>query len=319
MTLGSIVDTSVGQNTISDDVPTMSLENRLIIAAGWFSFYVFWSFLSFRYAPIPQTLAKGKWIRMPDPDYNMHYLEWVSIVHAIVCIILGTHIVINDGFYHNRKTLVFEYLMIWNSLGYFSYDTIAEWYFGTLDSGILAHHIGSLLWMIATIFETYGGSGVFTGLYFAELSGPCFIFRWAYKRQNLDKTTKYLWMVTVYSFLYVSSRGYGYTSNMFYIAGALKMPFYLKCIFIPILFISFGWMTLVWGMYWRTIPYFFKNPEEVKSKNWWKVVANFFQKWTKESPGVYITSGILAIMFWVAPIGYAFIWHYVEPAYGFAE
>jgi hypothetical protein len=38
----------------------------------------------FAVAPEPQKLIKGKWVKMPEPDYWLHYLEWVSMVHGIL-------------------------------------------------------------------------------------------------------------------------------------------------------------------------------------------------------------------------------------------
>mmetsp|Transcript_17811 Transcript_17811/g.17528 ORF Transcript_17811/g.17528 Transcript_17811/m.17528 type:complete len:91 (+) Transcript_17811:343-615(+) len=86
-----------------------------------------------------------------------------------------------------------------NSFGYFMYDTIAEWYFGTFDLGMIAHHIASMAAIVFILFEQYGGCAMMTGLYYAEMSGPCFIFRCAFKRQNLESTRKYLYVVTLYS------------------------------------------------------------------------------------------------------------------------
>lgn len=58
-----------------------------------------------KYAPEPQKLEKGKWVRMSEPDYSAHYLEWVSIVHAIISVTIGSYIAYQYGFHYNRKTL----------------------------------------------------------------------------------------------------------------------------------------------------------------------------------------------------------------------
>mmetsp|Transcript_26613 Transcript_26613/g.26497 ORF Transcript_26613/g.26497 Transcript_26613/m.26497 type:complete len:125 (-) Transcript_26613:368-742(-) len=122
-------------------------------------------------------LDKGKWSRMKKPDYSIHYLEWVSILHALSCLVIGSYIVYHYGHNYNRKTLYCEYLMTANSCGYFIYDTLAEWYYETFDAGMVAHHLASIALTVFTLYEHYGGCAMFNGLYFAEWSGPCFIIR----------------------------------------------------------------------------------------------------------------------------------------------
>ena len=129
------------------------------------------------FAPEPKKYEKGKWIKMPTPDYWAHYLEWVSIVHAVITLILGFYTSYHYGYDFNRKTLYIEYVMVCNSCGYFIYDTIAEWYSETFDTGMVAHHLASITVTGVTLYEHYGGCAMFNGLYFAEMSGPCFIYR----------------------------------------------------------------------------------------------------------------------------------------------
>jgi hypothetical protein len=35
-------------------------------------------------APEPRKLVKGTWIKMPEQDYWLHYMEWVSLTHGIL-------------------------------------------------------------------------------------------------------------------------------------------------------------------------------------------------------------------------------------------
>ena len=294
----------------------MSPSGRIWLTVGSTIFYFTWAYISMKCAPEPQKLEKGKWVRMAEPDYSAHYLEWVSIVHAIISVTIGSYIAYQYGFHYNRKTLYWEYMTVWNSLGYFIYDSAVEWYFNTFDLGIMAHHMAAISWTGATLYEHYGGCAMFNGLYLAEISGPCFITRCAWKRQNLEHTYKYHLMVWAYSSLYYMSRGVGYSISLIPIATSLRIPFYLKCMFIPALFISFGWLLMISAMLWKSIPNWSATPQKIKQKEWWITGRRLFKRYTKDSPMIYVTICIFATLTWVIPISIAFMGHYVDSSWG---
>jgi hypothetical protein len=180
-------------------------------------------------------------------------------------------------------------------LAYFTYDTIVEVYYGTHDAGILFHHFASIGVCGGVAYETYGGSAMVNGLFCAEMSGPCYIIRCAWKRQKLEHTWKFHVMVWVYSSLYILSRGIGYSINIYNIANALNIPFYIKAVFLPALYVSYGWLILISRMLWRTIPNWYSNPKEAEKMEWWLAGQRFLKKWAKDSPGFYISAFFLAL------------------------
>lgn len=128
-------------------------------------------------APEPQKLVKDKWVKMSEPDFSLHYLEWVSFTHACLSLIFGAIAIYKDGFNFNAKTTVWEYIVICNSLSYFIYDTIVEFYYKTFDTGTLAHHIATISICSLSAYDSYGGSAMMVGLFYAEMSGPFYQVR----------------------------------------------------------------------------------------------------------------------------------------------
>ena len=253
---------------------------------------------------------------MPEPDYWLHYLEWVSFCHGIFCLILGGYCQIVDGFTFNRKTTNAEFICIINSIAYFVYDTIAEYRYGTLDAGITAHHIASIGLTLSILLNAYGGAAIVAGLLYAETSNPFFILRGAWRRKGLENTITYLIFLWTYAGLYILSRGLVYIYITYYITFALNIPFYVKIAFLPNLFLSHAWLILILSMIWKSIPNWYSNPKEVENSEWWLNGRAFFQKYTKDAPWVYINTGIIIIYSTVIPISLAYYAHYIDRSWG---
>lgn len=254
---------------------------------------------------------------MPKPDYWLHYLEWVSMIHGLTCVLLGGYCIYKDGEHFNARTTYWEYVCISNSCAYFIYDSIVEWYFETLDPGITAHHIASVSLTVACLMDEYGGTAMMSGLFFAELSNQFFILRAAWKRKGQEDTLTFQIFLWAYALLYIYSRGYRYTYNTYYIVFSLNIPFYLKCVFLPNLFLSHAWLILVVRMLWNSWPNWFSDPKTVSETEWWKKGRRAFTKYTKDSPWVYISSGIVALYSAIIPIIVAYYAHFVDNSIGF--
>lgn len=271
-----------------------------------------------KWAPEPKRLVKGSFIKMPKPDYWLHYLEWVSLVHGLVCLALGGYCMYKDGEDFDRRTTFWEYICISNSWAYFIYDSIVEYYYGTLDTGITAHHLAAICLTMSTLTDEYGGTAMMSGLFFAEVSNAFFILRCAWRRKGLENTMTYQILLWIYAGLYIASRGIRYPINTYYITFSLNVPFYLKIVFLPLLFLSHGWLVLILSMLWKSIPNWFSNPKEVENSHWWLRGRQLFKKYTKDAPWVYVTSTIILLYSSIIPIGMAYYAHYVNRSWGFA-
>jgi hypothetical protein len=66
----------------------MPMQERIMYTGLFFAFYFVCLVISFKIAVEPQMLIKEKWAKMTGSDYWLHYLEWVSIVHAVLTVII---------------------------------------------------------------------------------------------------------------------------------------------------------------------------------------------------------------------------------------
>jgi hypothetical protein len=66
--------------------------------------------ISMTFAPIPMKLEKGKWMKITGTDYWMHYLEWISIVHAFTAMYCGGMSMYTEGVHLNDRTTFWQYV-----------------------------------------------------------------------------------------------------------------------------------------------------------------------------------------------------------------
>lgn len=97
------------------------------------------------------------------------------------------------------------------------------------------------------------------------------------------------------------------------------MPFYLKAIFLPIIYISYGQLILIMSMLWKTLPKWFSKPKEVEKSDWWLNGRAFFKKYTKDLPTTYITAAILALVTMIIPISIAYYAHFIDNSIGYTN
>lgn len=83
-----------------------------------------------------------------------------------------------------------------------------------------------------------------------------------------------------------------YSYNTVYITLSLVTPFYIKAVFMPSLFMSYGWIALITRALWKTVPRWFSDPKrsaKIEASGWFITIKKILNKTTKDSPGVYIT------------------------------
>lgn len=296
----------------------MSPFRRMVWVLLMLGFYGTLLMVMVTFTPEPKKLVKGSWIKMPKPDYWLQYLEWVSLVHGILCLILGGISLYKYEYDFNRRTYYWDYVCVANSLAYFIYDTIGEYYYKTIDAGMFAHHIAAISITAATMKEVYGAQAMICGLFFAEVSNQFFILRAAWRRMGLENTMTYQILLWTYAFLYIVSRGFIYPYNTYFITFALNMPFYMKLLYLPSLFLSHAWLVLILSMLWKSIPNWFPNPQKVENSDWWIKGRKLFKKYTKDGPWVYVMVFIIAMYSAIIPIIMAYYAHFVNRSWGAA-
>ena len=249
---------------------------------------------------------------MPDPDFYLHYLEMASISHAWSTIFLGLLWIWDAGYEFDHQTTYYEYLCIANSLGYFIEDSIMEVLYSTGDAGIYAHHAFSIILATSTIMYSYGGMTMVAGLFFGEITNPFFWYRNYLRRKGYEFTTEYQVWFWFYGLFYYFWRGIMYSYNNYYTVISMTIPFSLKWMFLPIIFISHGWMFMLSRALWKNLPYWYSNPKEIEETEWWNRGRIFLKKYTKDAPWVYIVCIFISIYSCIIPISYSYYLHSIH-------
>lgn len=274
--------------------------------------YFLISFIAINFFPIPMKKVKDGYIKMMHPDYWLHYLEIASITHAFSTIFLGFYWIWESGYEFDHQTTYWEYICIWNSLAYFIEDLIVEIYYKAGDAGVYAHHVFSILLMYAALNESYSGMAMAGGLFYGELTNPFFWYRNCLKRTGYEFTTTYQVWFWFYAIVYYLCRGAMFSYNTYYIVISMTIPFYIKCVCLPNLFLSHGWMFLLSRALWKNIPYWFSDPKSIQEKEWWIKGRLFLKKYTKDAPMVYYICIFIAIYSCLIPISIAYYLKYVS-------
>jgi hypothetical protein len=155
------------------------------------------------------------------------------------------------------------------------------------------------------------------GLFYAEWSGPFFIVRCAWKRQQLEHTFKFHLMVWIYSTIYFISRGAMFSYYIYPITLAMNIPYYMKVVFTSVIFLSYGWMVLISSYLWKTIPNWFSDPKKIERTYWWRRGRELYKKYCKDKPMVYVTAFGIIVVVVIMPLSAGYYCHYVDDSWGY--
>ena len=243
---------------------------------------------------------------MSHPDFYLHYLEVASLVHALSTILLGFLWILDVGYEFDHQTTYLEYLCIANSLGSFIEDTAMNAYFNTGDVDAYIHHAFSIVLLFAILAHSYGGMTLAAGLFFGELTFPFYLY-WNYlRRKGYEYNTHFQISFWIFGLFFIMWRGAMYSINNYYTIISTTIPFVLKWLFLPIVFLSHLYMLMISKALWKNIPYWYSDPKVIEEAEWWKKGRGFFKKYVKDSPWSYIANIFIVIYSCIIPIAYAY-------------
>ena len=247
---------------------------------------------------------------MSDKEYYLFYQEWVSFVHGLVAIVLSAYWFLLLGIDYDNPNTFYEVVTLWNTLGYMINDTVWMLLFKSWDLGILIHHLLTSVSLPVLILKGYGAGFWVVLLYYGELSNPFFQIRNQLKRLGFVKTKTYQVFLWVYGLIYIVFRAIMATIEVFRGLTFLKVPYIFKVMMCMGQVINLGWMIFVSGMLWKSIPYWYSNPDQAMTKQWWINGRDVYAKLTKQFPYNFIIGSSLFLGFSGIPAAYATWLHY---------
>lgn len=92
-----------------------------------------------------------------------------------------------------------------------------------------------------------------------------------------------------------------------------KIALFLKFWLAAFVFVSHGWLLFLFGMIWKSIPWWFEDKEKIQKQKWWISVREAYNKIMKTSPSYPIIVSSLFICSFVLPFSYGI---YINWTYG---
>ena len=279
--------------------------SQLVIINIWFIiFYISVYIWAINYTKLPKRYNELKDKEYSKQDYYNQFIEWVSITHAWVSIIIGTYWVYFYGTRPNDRTVDSEYILMMSTLAYLSFDLILELYLNIWDSDNFLHHVFGIFPMILVLYYDYGGSSIVAITYYSELSNPCYLRRNLYKRIGMENSIEHQISLWLYAAVFIYWRAYIF---YFICKEAMEVPIIpiiLKLFCCLFLFISQGWIVYLFGMLWKSLPNWFSNPDKIKNTKWWSSVRQTYTKITRENPGYTICLSMVVFVSFLTPFSY---------------
>ena len=129
-----------------------------IFGFGWYATFAFFK----RFAPYPTQFLKIKEEDERNKKFDFYLTHWVSLVHALLLIILGTWATIIYPFEYNRNIYPFEVFIVKISLSYFIYDSILGYFKGYNTLIMNAHHIIACSTLIYPLYSYFNLKAILT-------------------------------------------------------------------------------------------------------------------------------------------------------------
>ena len=102
----------------------------MILNLFFMIFYISIYYYAINFTKIPKRVNELKDKEYSKQDYYFHFIEYVSITHAWVSIIIGGYSVYFYGTRASERTVDPEYVLMMSSLAYLTFDLILELYLG---------------------------------------------------------------------------------------------------------------------------------------------------------------------------------------------
>ena len=115
----------------------------------------------------------------------------VSFCHGMLALILSAKQVFQIPYACGDSTTVFEYFILVNSGGYFTYDLVGMKVFGLLTFDMLIHHLMCIGGIVVMVLEGHDTCHVVAGLFIAEVSNPPMHIRVMLRNLGMRYTLSY--------------------------------------------------------------------------------------------------------------------------------
>jgi len=162
--------------------------------------FMAWSILFFA---INWTLTFPKLTKRENDDIKNRIVSALHGLYAFIAI--GYHFWKEQPEYGTTNTPL-QHIIILTSAGYVIYDSIACFYYGLYDKGLIIHHSMVIFGYWACQYYGYSTEGL-TGLFYAEASNAPMHMRMILKTLKMRYTALYESLETLYLVIYIVFRG----------------------------------------------------------------------------------------------------------------
>jgi len=145
---------------------------------------------------------KGK----ANKTYYDYYGNYVSICHAVLCVIICGYVFFTEGVSYGAENTFAVKVAIFNTMAYFIYDTIISEYYGYNTLPMTFHHIGALVGTGTVFFSGTSGAELAYTLFIAEISNPFNLSREILKHYKKDNGKLYFQLSLLFVGLFILAR-----------------------------------------------------------------------------------------------------------------
>ena len=177
-----------------------------------------------------------------EKDYTYTNILHVSLIHAMVCIVLGFGGLI---FYDHdiwRPMNKLEEIAIGQSIAYMIYDTLAHYFNGYLDFFIIWHHLG---WIATILIFWWDGHGLWILMHnmsVGEITHPFHITQIIFSMKNEPKdSTRYKANLLAFTSLFIPIRFLLWSIVNYPVMVLKSYSISKKLIVIPCLALNIDW------------------------------------------------------------------------------
>jgi hypothetical protein len=131
----------------------------------------------------------------------------ISIHHGLFSLLASAYVTFSEWPEYGSENSINGEMLLLVSCGYFLYDSVACWYYGLVDKGLVIHHGMVLLGQLSCLYYNFGAIEGITGLMYAEVTNFPMHARMILKSLQLRYSKAYEVFEVLYMLLYIVARG----------------------------------------------------------------------------------------------------------------
>jgi len=236
-----------------------TFEDKLIFFGGatvaWFVLYTFVNYQ----LELPAKIGKKK---IDDVKNRV-----VSIVHGLFALFVSGYHIYRDNPEYAEPASKIQHIILLTSGSYFFYDFLACVYYGLADTGLVVHHVFTLIGIVSCEMMNNATTGLM-GLFFAEISNFPMHFRAVLRTLKMRYTNLYEFAEIGYIMLYILARGVGCTYLVITATPVSETPLAIRLTCIGLWMQSLYFVYEMAGIIRRKMKHYRERSSKGISYNW---------------------------------------------------